>query len=195
MPRFSHDMCFVILINSTQNFHSLWAQVYFSPEGRGAGIGYVTLQCIGYVTLQFTWSPHRALQYFHDSSLSLHSPLSILHSPPLHSYSPCFSWIRVTSPPAQKKSPPGNQWLFPSISSTPHFKRSSPAYTTHSTSSKLSPLDQQVKCQELQSISSVFDTSLVHSAPLQWGVDGMLTDLCLGCHRNTENGEVLFLDR
>ena len=104
MPRFSHDMCFVILINSTQNFHSLWAQVYFSPEGRGAGIGYVTLQCIGYVTLQFTWSPHRALQYFHDSSLSLHSPLSILHSPPLHSYSPCFSWIRVTFPPRPKKN-------------------------------------------------------------------------------------------
>lgn len=58
-------------------------------------------------------------------SLSLYSPLSILHSPPLHSYSPCFSWIRVTSPPKKNRLQVTNDYFlrYPQllISNVPHL--------------------------------------------------------------------------
>ena len=93
-----HVFCYID--KQYTKFSFLVSAGIFFAWGEGGG----NRRIFGYVTLQFTWSPHRALQYFHDSSLSLHSPLSILHSPPLHSYSPCFSWIRVTSPPRPKKN-------------------------------------------------------------------------------------------
>lgn len=188
MPRFSHDV-FCYIDKQYTKFSFLVSAGIFFAWGEGGGNRRILV--MSHYNL-----PDLLIGLCNIFMIPLSTPHSQFSTVPLYTLTPPVSHEYVwPPPPPKKKSPPGNQWLFPSISSTPHFKRSSPAYTTHSTSSKLSPLDQQVKCQELQSISSVFDTSLVHSAPLQWGVDGMLTDLCLGCHRNTENGEVLFLDR
>lgn len=98
MPRFSHDMCFVILINSTQNFHSLWAQVYFSPEGRGAGIeGFLVMSHYNLPDLLI------GLCNIFMIPLSLSTPHSQFSTVPLYTLTPPVSHEYVWPPPPRPK--------------------------------------------------------------------------------------------